>query len=102
MPYSEYSWQSILYAGLLLLPLYVIIYPISLRLKKRPSRGAVLFLYIYPYISTLLFLYGYTVAAILEGKIVSFAQQVSCVLYYMTFYLPIIIVINIVTKRHLM
>ena len=99
MPYSEYSWQSILLTGLCLLPLYIIIYPLSLTLKKQPSRGVVLFIYIYPYISTLLFLYGYTIAAIIEGKIVSTAQQVSWIIYYIFFYIPIILIINVATKK---
>lgn len=101
MPHFDHSWQSLLYIGILLLPVYFSLYPIFNKLTPLPSRGAVLFLYAYPYIATLLFLYGYLFAACYLGRIRTAEQYNTSYVVFMMVYSPLMVATNAITRFYL-
>ena len=104
MTYFDCSWQSILFTGALLIPVYAVLYPIALRLKSKDprSRGSNWGLYLYPYIVTLLYLYGYSAVACMEKSPAAYEEQcMECILYYMMWYLPVIVILNILTQMYM-
>lgn len=101
--YSEYSWQSVLLAGVFLTPVYALLLPLAkwVRSQDPRPRVGVWFLYIYPYIATLLYTIGYAIVAAEDSFLRSTEQFMGWVMYYMMWYLPVMFLVNKITGMYM-
>lgn len=101
--YSEYSWQSVLLAGVFLIPVYALLLPLAkwVRSQDPRPRVGVWFLYIYPYVATLLYTIGYAAGANVDGYLRSAEQFWGWVMYYMMWCLPVMFIVNKITGMYM-
>lgn len=91
------SWQVSMVQILFLLPLYVLIYPLSRWVGKHIGRDGRMLLYVYPYAVSLMVLLGFISMAVLRNKLVNDADAYLAL--GMIKLLPFMLMCNIWTRR---
>lgn len=98
--FSLTSWQVTVSQAVALLPLYVLIYPLTRWICWHALRGGRIILYAYPYVVTYLALMGFIVAGILDNHFEDEAVDPYMLMSFMK-YLPLMVACNAWVQRYL-
>ena len=98
--FSITSWQISIAQMLFLLPLYVLIYPLSRWVCRYMACGGKALLYAYPYALSMMVYMGFISMAVLRNKLVDIQVDAYFALGLIKL-LPFMILCNIWTQRYL-